>query len=906
MGVWSAKNYSGPEFPALFGLASCVLLACSDRTPSASRPAERVHAVFGQAPASEIEPNGDSMHATNLGDEAVIRANVRPHGDEDFYRFTAGAGDRIFAATQTASSSATDDVFPPDFVREIPPDSVLDIIDTNGTSVLETDNDNGFMAGHSSSIAGFRVPAQGTYYVRVRKNGGGELRPYDLHFRRREGSPAAEVEPNDDIALAKPLPASGWVSGSIAASDDVDVYSLGIGSGSIVFASLDLDPERDGVEWDGVLELGTFEGSFLRVNDQAGPDDAPSSEALFATVRDTSDYYYLRVSSAGAAGGSYALSVSVKPKNFQCEGWEQATSQDVPKQIPDGPGRVTSTLTLGRNAIIQDLDIGIELTHSHPEDLDIHLISPAGNDNVLFTDVGSDAFPHIDITIDDEASFPLTPAADPHFAFTGQTALSKLVVQPEVSNTAWYRTATRLSWFDGEDVAGTWTLVIDDDSPGNGGTLQGWGIRVCPMPVLTCPDNDPMFALDATFETGDHGFTHSGDDDPDNDPDNDQWSLGALEPHLGFNGCYRGNQCWKTNASGAYAANSKQNLRSPEIDLTNAVPPIRLSWAMKYQLESATYDHAWVEVREAGVDSPQRLWEFADATMWEFVGDETAPELIHESAGWGVRTVDLSAYAGKRIELAFHLDSDSFVELAGLAIDDVKLTHCGCGDGVVAAGEQCDDGPRNGAYGGCCNGSCQALSTGIGCSDGSACTYDEICTNGVCGGGKPVNCNDANLCTDDSCNPNSGCLNDFNTDPCPIGTCREGRCSVGGTGGSGGASGAGAGGTDDGGEGGSTEAGAGGRAQGGTDPGGEGGEATGGRARGGSSTGGTSGTSSDLGGEGGEGVGGTRRRIPRASADSGCGCRVPGERKHSDLPALLVFALGLGVAARRRRSRAEN
>jgi len=322
---------------------------------------------------------------------------------------------------------------------------------------------------------------------------------------------------------------------------------------------------------------------------------------------------------------------------------------------------------------------------------------------------------------------------------------------------------------------------------------------------------------------------------------------------------------------------------------------------MKYQLESATFDHAWVGVREGGVDNPDRLWEFADATMLEFVGDETAPELIYESAGWGVRTVDLSAYAGRRIELKFHLDSDEFVELAGLAIDDVKITHCGCGDGVVGAGEQCDDGARNGATDGCCGRDCRARTNGEFCSDGSACTYDEACTSGVCGGGKLVNCNDANLCTDDSCEPENGCKNEHNTLPCPVGNCRLGMCAVDGTGGSGGAAGTGSGG-EEGGEGGSPEGGAGTGARGGTVSGGEGGESTGGTARGGSSTGGTSGTSGDLGGEGGEGVG-TLRRPKRVGPGSGCGCRVPGRTSQSELPALLVFALGAGVLTRRRRVR---
>jgi hypothetical protein len=237
-------------------------------------------------------------------------------------------------------------------------------------------------------------------------------------------------------------------------------------------------------------------------------------------------------------------------------------------------------------------------------------------------------------------------------------------------------------------------------------------------------------------------------------------------------------------------------------------------------------------------------------------------------------------------------------------IDNVSVMHCGCGDGVVAGGEECDAGNRNGYAGGCCDAYCQFHANGDGCTDGSECTYDEVCTDGVCGGGKPVNCNDGNFCTDDSCEPQSGCVHDPNTMPCRVGNCRAGMCAVDGKGGSGGAAGAGSGGTEDGGEGGSPEGGTGTGARGGTvSEGGEGGEAMGGTSpRGGSNTGGTgltSGSSGDPGGEGGEGVGGPVPS-PKRVGNSGCGCRLPGKSSRNELPALLVLVLGAGIVARRR------
>jgi MYXO-CTERM domain-containing protein len=95
--------------------------------------------------------------------------------------------------------------------------------------------------------------------------------------------------------------------------------------------------------------------------------------------------------------------------------------------------------------------------------------------------------------------------------------------------------------------------------------------------------------------------------------------------------------------------------------------------------------------------------------------------------------------------------------------------------------------------------------------------------------------------------------------------------------------------------------------------GGEAGEATGGATTGGSNsggsgalpdsgvsgTGGTGGTTGEPGGEGGEAI--SDRNAKDIESDSSCGCRVPGDSRRSDLPALLALALGAAVLRRRRR-----
>jgi len=107
-----------------------------------------------------------------------------------------------------------------------------------------------------------------------------------------------------------------------------------------------------------------------------------------------------------------------------------------------------------------------------------------------------------------------------------------------------------------------------------------------------------------------------------------------------------------------------------------------------------------------------------------------------------------------------------------------------CGDGMLGAGEQCDDG--NNAAGDCCSPTCQRDPNGDACTDGNACTSGEACQDGACVGGLRVDCDDHNACTDDDCRPATGCVHTNNTaacddgDACTVGdTCRGGSCRPG-------------------------------------------------------------------------------------------------------------------------------
>jgi len=619
---------------------------------------------FGQGYGGEAEPNGTFGTASPMvGTNLVTRATLFPNGDIDFYSFTANAGDRIHAATITSFSAGSST------------DSQLRLLASDGTTLIEFDDDNGSFAGLSSSIAGATIPTAGTYFLQVNDFTAGTTseRPYELHFRIQTGTPTPEVEANDTPATANVLPAGGWVSGTRnpAAATEQDWYSLALNAGDTVYLSLDLDPERDGVVWNGRVGVGLFgdANNQILVVDDAGTGDVlpvPNipSEALVLTVKTAGTYFAFVDSATAATGGptsTYNLSVSVHPAANEGVNCTTYTSTNIPQTIGPGAGLVSSTITVPGNPRIADVDVDIVLNHTLMADIDAHLRSPAGNNNGLFTDIGATATggqTMMDVVFDDEAGAP------PSF-----TVLRGVQVKPEL--------AYRLNWFDGENAGGTWTLDLRDDGANvSGGTLTSWSLRICEAPPPpTCP---PGFAaqtvLSTDFEAGAAGFTSSGTAN--------EWALGTpataatatANPIAAFTTCNSGVNCFKTDLTGTYNVSSSQDLLSAPINLAGLTAPVVVSWAQRYQMESASFDHAFVDAQQVGGATPIRLFEWLDATMTNAPGNPVVN--IGASAGWGVYSRRADSLAGLNSELRFHLDSDTTINFGGLAIDDVTVTAC--------------------------------------------------------------------------------------------------------------------------------------------------------------------------------------------------------------------------------------
>lgn len=136
------------------------------------------------------------------------------------------------------------------------------------------------------------------------------------------------------------------------------------------------------------------------------------------------------------------------------------TSTATPVAIPD-LSSVSTTITVPDSGSVKDLNVHLDITHGFVQDLDAMLISPAGTSIELFSQVGgilAGAQDFVGTILDDEAATLITSAPAP---FTGAFVPEEL-----------------LSAFDGEDMAGVWTLTIVDHSSDDVGTLEAWSLEI--------------------------------------------------------------------------------------------------------------------------------------------------------------------------------------------------------------------------------------------------------------------------------------------------------------------------------------------------------------------------------------------------------------------------------------------
>ncbi len=134
-------------------------------------------------------------------------------------------------------------------------------------------------------------------------------------------------------------------------------------------------------------------------------------------------------------------------------------STDTPVPIPDNNAAgVTSTIVVPDGVIVADVNVEVDITHPFAGDLELYLITPAGEQILLADMRGDDGDNYTDTIFDDEAATSIVSGTAP---FTGA-----------------FRPERPLSAADGLGAAGTWRLKVVDLGPTDFGTLDGWTLHL--------------------------------------------------------------------------------------------------------------------------------------------------------------------------------------------------------------------------------------------------------------------------------------------------------------------------------------------------------------------------------------------------------------------------------------------
>ena len=138
-----------------------------------------------------------------------------------------------------------------------------------------------------------------------------------------------------------------------------------------------------------------------------------------------------------------------------------------------------SSIAVSGLGSVTDVNVSLDnLTSTYPDDVDLLLVGPEGQQATLMSDNGgSPDVTDVDLTIDDEAAGPLP----------NETALVSGTYQPtnvDESDDVYPAPApapsgaTSLSAFDGTHPNGTWRLFAWDSVGGDYTTIQGWSLDI--------------------------------------------------------------------------------------------------------------------------------------------------------------------------------------------------------------------------------------------------------------------------------------------------------------------------------------------------------------------------------------------------------------------------------------------
>ncbi len=515
--------------------------------------------------------------------------------------------------------------------------------------------------------------------------------------------------------------------------------------------------------------------------------------------------YYIRVSGFSGSAGAFVLNVSGPACGVQITDCnnngiddavdissgtsEDCNDNDIPDEceastnlktypitpspavaIPDAnTAGVTTTFTVPDSGTIQDLNLGLNITHTYNGDLIVRLTHGATTVTVIDRPgVPASSFGSNDngynIVLDDEG----TGGTIENINLAG--GASTVVSPPS------YTPNNPLSAFDGMDKAGLWTLFVSDSVAPDTGSIVSWTLYIqnqgepveCPE---DCNENGRDDADDIACGLGNicQGLYGSGDCNSNGIPDDCEIEDGSEDDCEGgpIGVPAAGQSLFSMNCQGCHNTMG-QGGSGPTCGGNCPGPNIR----------NRTREFLWNKLRSptthgGGAFNNFTHQNFADIEAWlADAGSRGRPDEIPDSCQSGLPDCDNDGETD-----ACELEAGTQVDANYNGIpDDCESCENNneCQDGDACTSDVCDDGV--------------CVNAPISCDDGSACTTDSCNPSSGCVN-TPITCNDGDSCTTDSCNPATGCVftpvtcddgNECTQDFCVSGFCEhqqlEGSC----------------------------------------------------------------------------------------------------------------------------------
>lgn len=152
------------------------------------------------------------------------------------------------------------------------------------------------------------------------------------------------------------------------------------------------------------------------------------------------------------------------------------SSTDTPLSISDQyPGSKSVSITFEEDVPVQNLQVYVNISHSYLGDLDLYLTSPEGTEVQL-----------ADQPCGDRADI------DAYFEQNG-VAISCNYNPPSLSGTI--KPFEDFTPIIGESAEGEWTLTVVDNYPGDGGSINDFGLEICSDEVLSLDHQENIAGL---------------------------------------------------------------------------------------------------------------------------------------------------------------------------------------------------------------------------------------------------------------------------------------------------------------------------------------------------------------------------------------------------------------------------